>query len=150
MNDPEFKIKKLKKGDELTFQKLILMFHEVFETNSNIPNLSYLKGLLANSAFVAYVIIHEDEVIGGLTAYELPMYYADSSELFIYDIAVKATFQRKGLGKKLLSSLGNYCKIVNAELMFVASNEEDKHAVEFYHSIGGKSEKVVHFNYNIE
>ncbi|MDR3716318.1 MAG: hypothetical protein P4L51_26230 [Puia sp.] len=28
------------------------------------------------------------EIIGGLTAYELPIYDADTAELYIYDIAV--------------------------------------------------------------
>ena len=30
---------------------------------------------------------------------------------------------------------------------FVLAHEEDEHAVEFYHSTGGKSEKVVNFLY---
>lgn len=151
MREKEFKIKKLEKEDVLIFQKMTLMFQEVFEiTDHTIPALPYLQRLLETPSFIAYAVVHKNDVVAGLTAYELPLYYSDFPEMFLYDIAVREDFQRKGLGKKLLVSLQNYCQTKNIKLMFVAANEEDKHAIEFYHSTGGYAEKVVHFNYPIE
>ena len=144
-------IKRLTTEDILIFKKLIHLFREVFEMKTpGIIKESYLKNLLEKQEFIAYAIIYENEVIGGLTAYELPMYYSGYSEVFIYDIAIQPEFQRKGLGKKLLLTLKEYCRQNGIKEIFVAANEEDKHALNFYKSIGGNAESVVHFNYAIK
>ena len=143
-----FQIKKLRKQDVLIFRKLIDLFQQVFEVeNPKQADESYLVNLLENLDFIAMCVIIENELAGGLTAYELPMYYANESELFIYDIAIRPEFQRKGLGSELLKALEKYCRKQNIKMMFVAANEEDEHALEFYHATGGNAEKVVHFNY---
>jgi aminoglycoside 3-N-acetyltransferase I len=147
----KIEIKRLGKQNVLIFQKLIRLFQEVFETEQLIAcEESYLERLLEKPGFIAYSAIFENEVVGGLTAYELPMYYTANSEIFIYDIAIRPAFQRKGVGKKLLLSLEEYCRQNGINLMFVAASEEDEHALDFYHSTGGKAEKVVHFNYSID
>ena len=147
--DPEFQIKRLEKNDVLTLKKLILLFDEVFENETPAAaSESYLKTLLEKSEFIAFVAVRGNEVAGGLTAYELPMYYIEQSELYMYDIAVKSDFQRMGLGKKLLAALREYCRQHGIKEMFVEAHEEDKHAVGFYHTAGGHAEKVVHFNFH--
>jgi aminoglycoside 3-N-acetyltransferase I len=143
-----FQLKRLGENDLLIFQKLIQLFQKIFEPkNPIIPSESYLKTLLQKSGFVALVILHEDQIVGGLTAYELPMYYGEYSELYLYDIAVASEFQRKGLGKELLLFLKKYCKENNIKEFFVEAHEEDKHAINFYNSNGGKAERVIHFNF---
>jgi aminoglycoside 3-N-acetyltransferase I len=82
-----------------------------------------------------------------LTAYELAGYYSETSEIFIYDIAVNPAFQQKGLGKQLLLSLKEYATQKNISAIFVDANEEDEHALDFYHATGGKAEKVIQFTY---
>jgi aminoglycoside 3-N-acetyltransferase I len=145
-----FQVKRLQKKDVHIFRQLILLFKELFETNENIiPRDSYLLDLLNKPSFHAYVILIENEVIGGLTAYELVNYSFEGTEIFIYDIAVKPTFQQKGFGKQLIASLKEYCQSNNIGTIFVEAHETDKHAIDFYHSTGGKPEKVVHFNYNL-
>jgi aminoglycoside 3-N-acetyltransferase I len=149
LNNEAIQIKRLTKEDVLIFQKLIKLFNEVFEMRNTVSvNEDYLKELLKKNEFIAFTIIHENEIIGGLTAYELLMYYSEASEVFIYDIAVKPGFQRKGLGKKLLSALKEYCNQNGKKEIFVAANEEDKHALEFYRSTRGKAERVIHFSYS--
>lgn len=147
----EFKIIRLRREDSLILRKLVHLFQEVFEMKKREPvKKSYLKTLLQNSNFIACVVIHKNKIVGGLTAFELPLYYSASSEVFIYDLAISPEFQRKGLGKKLLTSLKKYCKQKGIPEIFVAANKEDKHAINFYQSTGGKSEKVIHFNYSSE
>src|SRR5664279_4903362 len=147
MND-KFQVKRLHKPDVFIFQKLIILFQEVFEMEKRIENgTSYLTALLEKPGFIALCVMAESEIVGGLTAYELPMYYDEISEIFIYDIAIKPAHQGKGLGKKLLLFLEEYCRQNGISSMFVAANEEDEHALDFYHATGGKAEKVVHFNY---
>lgn len=146
----DFQIKLLGNDDWQLFQQLTSVFNKVFETeDTQIPNESYLSNLLHNPGFLAFVVISRGEVAGGLTAYILPMYHAEHSEIFIYDIAVETQFQRKGLGKKLLSSLQDYCKQNGIKEMFVQAHQEDEHALEFYRSTGGKAESVVNFTYSL-
>jgi aminoglycoside 3-N-acetyltransferase I len=150
MNE-EFQIKLLGKKDVLLFQKLIRLFQEVFGMEKLIEvEESYLIRLLEKPDFIAYGVIFGNEIVGGLTAYELTTYYSEDSEIFIYDIAVKPEFQRKGLGKQLLSSLKKYCKQNGISVLFVEVHEEDEHAVNFYHSTHGKAERVIHFNYYLD
>ena len=144
----EVKIKRLGKNDVLLFENLNKLFYIVFEMRKYKPvKKAYLQNLLNNSNFIVYVAICKGEVIGGLTAFELPMYYAQYSEVLIYDIAIHSGFQRMGIGKKLITGLKEYCKKNGIKEFFVPANEEDKQALAFYKSTGGKAEKVVHFNY---
>lgn len=144
----KFLVKRLGKQDVPVFQKLIQIFKEVFEMEETMEASEiYLMKLLEKRDFIAYGVFLDEEIVGGLTAYELMMYHGNYFEVFIFDIAVKPAFQRKGLGRMLLLSLEKYCKQNDIKVMFVEANEEDVHAVDFYHSTGGKAEKVVHFNY---
>ena len=146
-----FQIKKLEKQDLVLFQQLIRVFQDVFEMEgTTIPEDIQLAKLLENPYFIVFVICIDNKVIGGLTAYELPSYYAAQSEIFIYDIAIDPSFQRKGLGKKLLAALKEYGKEKNISVLFVDANEEDDHAVDFYHTTGGEAAKVIQFSYYID
>ena len=143
-------IKRLTKEDLSNFTALINLFNLVFEEESKIGSEANSLRLLNNDGFIAIVAIAENEVVGGLTAYELPMYYSDSSEIFLYDLAVKPEHQGNGIGKGLLHSLREYCIENGIKDFFVMAHEEDEHAIEFYHATGGKSEKVVNFVYDME
>ena len=143
-------IKRLTKEDLSDFTALINLFNLVFEEESKSGSEANSLRLLNSDGFIALAAIAENEVVGGLTAYELPMYYSDSSEIFLYDLAVKPDYQRKGIGKDLLHSLKEYCIENGIKDFFVMAHEEDKYAIEFYHATGGKSEKVVNFVYDVE
>jgi aminoglycoside 3-N-acetyltransferase I len=142
-----FEIKQLTKEDLSAFNSLIDMFNLVFEEEPKIRTEAHLLKLLGRNDFIAIAAISENEVVGGLTAYELPMVYSDYSEIFLYDLAVKAEYQRMGIGKKLLQSLKEYCIKNEIIEFFVLAHEEDEHAIEFYRATGGKSEKVINFLY---
>jgi aminoglycoside 3-N-acetyltransferase I len=145
----EFQIKRLGQNDIEMTRQLFLLFEKVFEMKDfTSVNELYLTKLLQKPDFIIYVIVHNNEIIGGLTAYELPMYYSEQSEIFIYDIAIQTEFQRMGLGKKLLSIIKEYGRQNGIKEIFVAANEEDKYALDFYRSTGGKAEKVFHFTYS--
>jgi len=143
-------IKRLTKEDLSNFTALINLFNLVFEEESKIGSEANSLRLLNNDGFIAIVAIAENEVVGGLTAYDLPMYYSDSSEIFLYDLAVKPDYQRNGIGKGLLHSLREYCIQNGIKDFFVMAHEEDEHAIEFYRATGGKAEKVFNFVYDVE
>jgi aminoglycoside 3-N-acetyltransferase I len=148
VDNKKIQIKKLTGQDTLLFQKLILLFQDVFEMENPVTvKVSYLKHLLNKSGFIVLIITCENKIVGGLTAYELPMYYAECAEVYMYDIAIQPEFQRKGFGSKLLAALKEYCGENKITGFFVEAHEADKHAVAFYSRAGGKAEKVVHFNF---
>ena len=147
-NKQSFEIKQLVKDDLATLKSLIHLFNTVFEEeNPTIASDAHLLKLLNGSVFIAIVAFSENEVVGGLTAYESPMAYSESSEIMLYDMAVKPEYQRTGIGKELIENLKEYCVQNKIETFFVMAHEEDIHALEFYHAMGGKSEKVVNFLY---
>jgi aminoglycoside 3-N-acetyltransferase I len=143
-----FQVKWLARADLHTFKSMIHMFSAVFEEEPSLGSDAHLIKLLQSTSFLAIAAVSEHEVLGGLTAYELPMVYADGSEMILYDMAVRPEHQRMGVGKALLQSLKEYCLKHKIETFFVMAHEEDLHALEFYHATGGKSEKVVNFLYD--
>ena len=147
--DPaKLEVRKFTEEDVAAFRSLVHLFNVVFEEDETATGTeTYLFKLLSNSHFVAMAAFYENEIAGGLTAYELPMYYSDHSEILLYDLAVKAEYQRMGVGKRLIHSLKEYCVRNGINEFFVLAHEEDEHALEFYRSTGGKSERVVNFIY---
>lgn len=149
-NHEAFQIKRLGHQEATIARELVLLFQEVFEMESpaTAPT-TYLNKLLKRPDFIVYVAMHDHEVVGGLTAYVLPMIYGEYAEVIIYDIAIKPAYQRKGLGKQLLSALNAYCGQHGIRDVFVDAHEEDVHAVDFYHAAGGKADKVIQFTFDI-
>ncbi len=144
-------IKQLTPSHLNEFRQMLGLFEEVFEMKDlRMPGEGHLKKILRGKNFVVFMALHENVVVGGLTVYILPSYYSESSEVYIYDLAVKADFQRKSVGKKLLLALTAYCGENNYKAFFVQADEADTHALEFYSATGGLPEKVVHFNYLVE
>lgn len=147
-NTKPFEVRQLTYKDLPAFKSLIGLFNMVFEEESSTyASDAHLLKLLESKSFVAMAAVSADEVVGGLTAYELPLYYADRSEILLYDMAVKPGYQRMGIGSGLIKNLKGYCARNGIEEFFVMAHEEDEHATEFYRATGGKSEKVVNFLY---
>lgn len=143
-------IKKLNPQDADQFMALIRLFKEVFEMDSlKMPDRSYLQQLLEKDGFFVFVAMVGKQVVGGLTSYTIQQYYTRGAQLYIYDLAVKTEFQRKGIGKLLMSALMDYCKGIGIEEVFVQAEQEDEHAVAFYHATGGEALKAIHFSYRL-
>lgn len=148
LNAEKLVVRQLTTEDLPLFNSLIKIFNLVFEeAESTSGSEGYLRRLLGRDDFLAIAAISENEVVGGLTAYVLPMVYSDSSEVFLYDMAVLPSHQRQGIGRRLIDELKEYCKNSGVKDFFVLAHEEDLHALEFYRSTGGRSEKVVNFLY---
>lgn len=144
-------LKKLSNLDSKDFIALLKIFEEAFEMeNFVVPNEKYLQNILNKTDFMVFVVLLENQVIGGLTAYHLQSYYEQSSEIYIYDLAITTEHQRKGYGKMLISYLKDYCKTNDIEEIFVQAAAEDTHAIDFYHKTAGIAADVIHFSYPIE
>lgn len=146
----QIQIKQLSVADLALTQQLFILLQEVFGAEQPIKvSETYIQKLLENPVFVAFAAIVDNEPVGGLTGYISPMYNGEVSELYIYDIAVKPEFQRRGIGKQLIAFAKDYCSKKGMSAMYVQANAEDGHALDFYRSTNANEEKVVHFTYNL-
>jgi aminoglycoside 3-N-acetyltransferase I len=144
----DFQVTRLGKDDLFIAGQLFVLLQKVFEVE-NIISVSdaYVKKLLENPAFIVFAALYKNEIVGGLTAYELPMYNTERSEIYIYDIAVKSEYQRIGIGIRLISAVKEYGAQNGITEIFVQASEEDKYAIDFYRSTEAFEEKVIHFTY---
>ena len=78
-SDMRFQIKRLNHEGLADFRSLVNLFNMVFEEEPRIGSDNHLRRLLSRAEFIVLVALTEDEVAGGLTAYELSTYYSDSS-----------------------------------------------------------------------
>ena len=143
--------KKLGSADIATLTELINIYVEVFETeNFLMPGREYLQNPLDNGNIIFCVALLGNTSIGGLTAYILPSVYSQSSEVYIYDLAVEQNMQRQGIGKNLISFLKKYCRELGHQEIYVQANIEDQQAIDFYKTTGGHFENVIHFSYDLK
>lgn len=144
-------VKKLEGHEVEQFKDLILLFEDVFEMDRvDMPENTYLQQLLEKDSFHVFIALEDKQVVGGLTAYTIPGYYAKASQVYIYDLAVKTDRQRRGIGKKLMAAILDYCKGIGMGDVFVQAEQEDAHAVAFYHATGGEALDAVHFSYKLQ
>jgi aminoglycoside 3-N-acetyltransferase I len=111
---------------------------------------AYVGRLLARPDFWAIAAFSDGDVVGGLTAHTLPMTRAEASEVFIYDIAVRADQQRRGIGRQLVKTLRDEAASLGYGDVFVAADDEDTHALDFYRAIGGSCAAVTIFTFSAQ
>ena len=120
-----------------------------FFPRRKMPANEYLLELLEDHSIIFYVAIADNLIVGGLTAHLLPSTYFRSAEVYIYDLAVKTLYQRKGIGSRLIASLQEYCKNLGMKEIFVQADVADQYAIDFYAKTGGIPERVIHFSYDL-
>lgn len=140
-------VRRLTTADADLARRLFALLSEVFETTSAPLSNEYLNRLLDRPEFWAFAAFRGDEIIGGLTAHTLPMTRSEDSEIFIYDIAVRADEQRKGVGRRLVEALRVGAAEAGVQCVFVPADNEDEHALEFYRAIGGAPSQVTFFTW---
>lgn len=146
----EIETRRLTASDRMLARKLFIMMAEVFEEPREPLGDSYLERLLGREDFWVLAAMVGGEVVGGLTAHTLPMSRTESSELFLYDLAVRQDQQRKGVGRKLVAALRTLGAQSGIEDVFVAADNADDHALDFYRALGGVAAPVTMFSFSGE
>jgi aminoglycoside 3-N-acetyltransferase I len=126
-------------GKNLDFMRALnKLFGEVFEDKENYqshpPSDSYLTSYLNDEKNIVIVATIDNQVIGGLVAYILTKFEKERSEVYLYDLAVSKSHQRKGVGTILVQSLQAEAGKEGAYVVFVQADEGDA-AIEFYRSL---------------
>jgi aminoglycoside 3-N-acetyltransferase I len=143
-------IRRLEPGDENLARETFAMMTSVFDEGTADLGPAYVAALLARPDFWAMAALDGKEVVGGLTAHALPMTRAPEAELFIYDLAVRSDRQRRGIGRALVLATIDRAKAKGLHVAFVPSDDEDAHAIAFYHAIGGRASPVTFFTFGDE
>ncbi|MEL6866683.1 MAG: GNAT family N-acetyltransferase [Bacteroidota bacterium] len=146
-----YTFRQLDEGDAKYMQALVQLFQEVFElAHREELSIEQCQSLLAKSDFIVWVVFDGSELVGGVTAFELPMYKGDKAELFVYDLAVHPDHQRRGLGRRLMRALMDLGRLRGIPTLFVDADEEDTHALDFYRALGGEEVAVRQYTWQLE
>ncbi len=147
--DRHFAVRTLSASDAPLLQALLKTFGQAFDEvalyTSAPPDNAYLERLLASDSFIAVVALKDDEVVGGLAAYELRKFEQERSEIYIYDLAVSETHRRQGIATALINELQQIAAARGAWVIFVQADVGDDPAIALYTKLG-KREDVLHFD----
>jgi len=146
----EITVRRLAADDLEDARTMFALMAEVFEEEHEPLSDRYIERLLGRSEFCALVASSGTEIVGGLTAHVIPMTRAETSEVFLYDVAVSAEYQRRGIGMRLVKELLMWGSRAGASEAFVLADDEDIHALDFYREAGGKPSPVTIFSLPVE
>jgi len=145
----EVQTRRLTSGDRELARRMFVMMAEVFEEQNERVCDGYIDRVLNREEFWAIAAFIGDDIVGGLTAHTLPMTRAEASEVLLYDLAVRRDYQRRGVGRQLLTTLREAAADGGIQDVFVAADTSDMHAVRFYTALGGVSSSVTHFSFHM-
>ena len=92
---------------------------------------------------VELVAFDDDQPVGFVLAHELPRRHGDRSKLFVYEVDVAETHQRRGVGKALLARLAELARERGIRVGFVLTDEDNIPANALYRSAGATGRTVV-------
>lgn len=115
--------------------------------NARLPADRYLEQLLSRPDFHVFVALDGERVIGGASAYELPMFGREITELFLYEIGVEEAYRRRGVAANLVEAIKELCAEKGLPVMFVATEAENRPAKALYEKTGGELEEVAMYVY---
>ena len=144
-----FEIRKLSPDEIALAKELMLMFQlDDGIENPTVPSDKYLTEILAKDDFHVIVALENNQLIGGLTAYEMKMFKRETTEMFLYEIGVEKSQRQKGVATALIEFLKEICISKGIVEMFVGTGKSNSAARILYLTTGGKAdEDSVWFNY---
>ncbi|WP_137869367.1 AAC(3)-I family aminoglycoside N-acetyltransferase [Sphingopyxis sp. 2PD] len=109
------------------------------------PDDAWLARQLGRDSLILLVAELDGQIVGGLTAYDLPKLEAARSEIYLYDLAVDAAHRRRGIATALIAELQHIAAETGAWAVFVQADYGDDPAVALYTKLGVR-EDVMHFD----
>lgn len=142
-------VRQLSARDAGSMHGLLDAFAEAFEDDDHYtrdrPANAYLEDLLGQRHFIALVAEEGGKIIGGLVAYELGKFEQERSEIYLYDLAVRAPYRRQGVATALIERVQEIARTRGSWVVFVQADYGDNPAVALYTKLGTR-EDVMHFD----
>lgn len=149
----DYRLKHLSADDLVLMKELLQVYGEAFgdlDTYTGAtPSDGYLQRLLDRDGFITIVALHDEAVVGGLSAYVLKKFERERSEIYIYDLAVDERHRRKGIATALIAELQRIGGAMGAYVIFVQADPGDAPAIALYTKLGVR-EDVHHFDISIQ
>lgn len=144
-----YEIRVLGNHDIELMRGLLDCFGEGFDDRetycSSQPDDHYLAVLLSSECFFAITAVDGERVVGGLAGYELRKFEQPRSELYIYDLAVREPYRRRGIATALIERVKWMARERGAWMIYVQADLEDSPAIALYSGLGTR-EDVLHFD----
>jgi aminoglycoside 3-N-acetyltransferase I len=145
-------VERLGAADTARMRELNAMFARAFaepESYRPEPSDDYLCRLLGREQLIVLAALQSGEVIGGLVAYLLEKLEQERSEIYIYDLAVRAEQRRQGIATLLIREVQRIAAEAGAWMIFVQADRGDDPAIALYERLG-RREEVLHFDISPE
>jgi ribosomal protein S18 acetylase RimI-like enzyme len=94
---------------------------------------------LENPAVLHWVAIDGAEVVGDLVCMLLPLRAGEGRELLLYEIGVRSSRRRRGIGRALLDHMESWMRTHAVGLVWVVADNQA--AIEFYRASGFAAEE---------
>lgn len=104
--------------------------------------------LLADPRTLMLVAFDGERPVGFVLAHELPRRHGDRSKLFVYEVDVAESHQRRGIGSTLLARLAELARERCIRAGFVLTDEANAEANALYRSAGGTSDPDVMWTFS--
>lgn len=97
------------------------------------------KKFLANPDNALFLGLIDDQPVGFLTAHRLQRFDRRQAEVLLYEVGVLEPFRRKGVAKALIAELKTWTKKINADEIWVLTEQSNLPAVALYQSAGAQA-----------
>ena len=148
-----FDIYKIKGSDIEVIRQWLNCLGKAFEDQTTYcaeqPSDEYLQDLFNSDNFIALGAFQQQQLIGGLAAYELKKFEQHRSEVYIYDLAVDHLCRRQGVATALIEALKPIAREKGASVIYVQADSGDLPAMQLYSKLGVE-EKVLHYDISVE
>jgi aminoglycoside 3-N-acetyltransferase I len=145
-----YTIRQLNAADIPLALELFSWLKEPNEHNDVPPvDAVYAATVLLTSGFYAIAALHNGTVVGGLTAYALPMHTGQFAEMFLYEIGVEEAHQRHGIATALIAELKRICHEKHIKTMFVGTSVDNAAARKLYETTGGELDVIPWYTYTL-
>jgi ribosomal protein S18 acetylase RimI-like enzyme len=131
-------IKRLGPGDQATLE-LLAREDADFDLEGRGEPLEPLKPVMAQRYLASPIVLHwvaldADVVAGFLYCIHLPLRSGDGHELLLYEIGVRQSYRRRGVGRALLSHMEAWMQTHGVGVVWVCADNQV--AVDFYRGCG--------------
>ena len=103
--------------------------------------------LLADERTIFLTAFQGAEPVGFVFGHVLPRRHGDPSILFVYELDVDEAQRRQGIGRRLLTELGEIAGTLGARAGFVLTDPDNEAANDLYRSLGGERVESVMWDF---